>query len=1721
MEDYIILIGASGAGKTTLAREIATVYDGKLLEINEVARELLRKKKISHDELKLWTQEDPPKRFLQFQRDILREQAKQEIAMVQRNVTLPAHSRKGFISDRSVVDAIVFAWLVGGEVGGRTLMDDPNAVQAMSFYRNQLVFVVEPLHQVQEDGVRLTHIDSWRFTDKAKEILHDANIAFVTLPNLQLSERVELLLQSIMTPTKTRLPSSLPRPLHVSAAAFRKGPVHGLRCMSISRDGVEFDWEPVDPQRKTSRFEEKHSLTSLLKLQFTRDMSDSVVQSIVERGITIDGDELKFIGCTNSGLKSRSCLMFKGNPDEELRKMGEFGPIKSVSKKIARVGLLFSKCLWTERIDEKCVRTLDDVSRNKYVFTDGCGQIGSALAQKVATSLGLTYIPSVLQIRFQGCKGVVALNRSLAVNVLLVRPSMIKFETKAFPRIGIINWSKPESGASLNRQFILLLSSRGVPDKVFLDLFHDHFQNMRTMLEPGGTEAAIQVLQWLATTDPSVNGLLELLQTRSLSTGTGNEKLSKSEFKHSQPTDQKAFLQKLQRVRAKALSDPQKLRCPVAHSRNVFGVADPTNALPEGCVFFRPTIRGKPTTIRGTVLVAKCPSYLEGDIRVLNAVASEDHAGLKSLESSLVDCIVFPTQGRRPHPSEIAGSDLDGDQYFVCWDQALIPPKHAEPYAYPDSASKREVSPTWKNTIKYFAEYKNQSGLVDSLFRKWADLNGPGSTECQRLGQLFAKAIDAAKSGASISIPPELRTIPDGKCPEHVWTRLAQLGEEEKQLAQKQLVAGASGTEFDFQDISTEYVLELLDDENVEIGEFTLFKFAIAWLKAKHPIASEEQSRLLLEIADRINFGKFSADQQLFAIQRNIPASLVMSALNKSRILSASQRSFSRLNYPGWRLWLQSSRVEFEWVYLTKALRQFSHTLTVFHLRDGVSFAFQFLKKFEGDQVLSDQSIVGFFFSARFGYQRRVVLDSSFSMCVDPNGVLQIFQGEKRSTFVWMGIDFNNVGKHRISVDLNRFDRSVLRNSRPHPLVTKHEIFGVEIYIDEDKDRHRNYFDSLNVGYSDVAGIDCPVESPDILDKTDLEYEQNCAETCLTRVEALLFPSRGPIALVAPTPNNVYDQTFPALCKGESRRATPSTTVPSMAILEDKTETRVQVSDILLLLRGLQQCTYGRLEGQIQARLQTILTRLDVNAIASPHVLLQLVAALTLLNLHEFIRTLLDQALPKALSLEDLVQLCMDWQSWMVLETSDAQVLLTKYCPLVGLENNPLASSTLSELCSGTPEAASMPKCLPGLVFYLTRFARLQLLGLLNESQSVLEKWKEGPASGLQAKMEKRDASQLVLVGVASDKYPVLLLSFFRSQALSLDDLEVGRHVILSRSCNLLTRLSFGSTACFAQVESVSSAPVSLVLKITCEDEGEAAHFRSYVERKRAWKWRVDVVGNVPVFIRAMHALGLVASQSPKLPLLPILIHPGGFVNLPHDPDVLPDPAEVPDGVDIKAERSMRSHVSVAPTAIPHDPEVLTDVPAGVDAKAEDLLRSLSPYLTELSDNLNDEQRRAILASLSQRVTLIHGPPGTGKTNVACECIRRAINLNKRVLAVAETNYAADNLAKRLRLAQVLQIVRLGNPNAVDAELYDLTLHGQCELRAAETRKPVRRVGMMTYLDQKACKEIIRAASVVVSTCASAGDPLLENIKFDFLLVDEATQVCFVLIYFPQVFERI
>ena len=61
----------------------------------------------------------------------------------------------------------------------------------------------------------------------------------------------------------------------------------------------------------------------------------------------------------------------------------------------------------------------------------------------------------------------------------------------------------------------------------------------------------------------------------------------------------------------------------------------------------------------GEVLVAKMPCLYPGDIRKYTAV------NVPKLQACIRDCIVFPIKGHRPHPSEMSGSDLDGDKYWA------------------------------------------------------------------------------------------------------------------------------------------------------------------------------------------------------------------------------------------------------------------------------------------------------------------------------------------------------------------------------------------------------------------------------------------------------------------------------------------------------------------------------------------------------------------------------------------------------------------------------------------------------------------------------------------------------------------------------------------------------------------------------------------------------------------------------------------------------------------------------------------------------------------------------------------------------------------------------------------------------------------------------------------------------------------------------------------------
>lgn len=96
--------------------------------------------------------------------------------------------------------------------------------------------------------------------------------------------------------------------------------------------------------------------------------------------------------------------------------------------------------------------------------------------------------------------------------------------------------------------------------------------------------------------------------------------------------------------------------------------------------------------------------------------------------------------------------------------------------------------------------------------------------------------------------------------------------------------------------------------------------------------------------------------------------------------------------------------------------------------------------------------------------------------------------------------------------------------------------------------------------------------------------------------------------------------------------------------------------------------------------------------------------------------------------------------------------------------------------------------------------------------------------------------------------------------------------------------------------------------------------------------------------------------------------------------------------------------------------------------------------------NLNESQRKAIAMALSTKdFCVIHGPPGTGKTTTVVELIRQLVSRGDRVLAVAPSNIAVDNLAERLSVTpkgqdRQLRLLRVGHPARITPMILKNTL---------------------------------------------------------------------------------
>ncbi|KAF5750099.1 RNA-dependent RNA polymerase 1-like isoform X2 [Tripterygium wilfordii] len=482
------------------------------------------------------------------------------------------------------------------------------------------------------------------------------------------------------------------------------------------------------------------------------------ILSTLQNGLVIGDKKFEFLAFSSSQLKENSVWMFAsrfGLTAADIRTwMGDFRRIRNVAKYAARLGQSFSSSTETLSVGRHEIEIIRDVEVKRgdltYVFSDGIGKISSGFAREVAIKCGhKAFVPSAFQIRYGGYKGVVAVDPKSSKKLSL-RKSMCKYESRN-TKLDVLAYSKYQS-YFLNRQLITLLSTLGVPDAVF---------------ERKQREAVAQLDAIL--TDPSkAMDALELMHP-----GETTNILKEMLLCDYKPDGEPFLSMMLQTFRASKLLNLRiKTKIYVQNGGNMMGCLDETRSLEYGQVFVQisgakhwqlhgsfhesgGSIQKQHIIVLDDVFVAKNPCLHPGDVRVLKAV------NVPALHH-MVDCVVFPQRGPRPHPNECSGSDLDGDFYFVCWDPELIPRWQIPPMDYtPQPCKLLDHDVTIEEVEEYFTNYilNDSLGIISNAHIVFADREPlkAMSEPCLELAQKASIAVDFAKTGVPAEIPSHLR----------------------------------------------------------------------------------------------------------------------------------------------------------------------------------------------------------------------------------------------------------------------------------------------------------------------------------------------------------------------------------------------------------------------------------------------------------------------------------------------------------------------------------------------------------------------------------------------------------------------------------------------------------------------------------------------------------------------------------------------------------------------------------------------------------------------------------------------------------------------------------------------------------------------------------------------------------------------------------------------------
>ncbi|CAB9515626.1 RNA-dependent RNA polymerase 1 [Seminavis robusta] len=518
------------------------------------------------------------------------------------------------------------------------------------------------------------------------------------------------------------------------------------------------------------------------------------IKTLLLKGIKINGATYRFLAYSSSQLKELSVWMVcpeDGWYAEAMRdSMGDFSMCKTPSKYAARIGQCFSTTVETRghtgiggdrtsnlrvKDDLDDINTFNSATGEWMEHSDGAGIIRKdVLAALVSTFPFGPKEPShvsVIQIRLGGAKGVLVgwdfktlpggvnfPHRDLHPGVkqfqssdlqncdVFLRRSMVKFKA-LYDTLEVVSIGS-HVPYYLNRNVILILSRQGISDRTILGLQAEMLEKLNRMLTD--RQFACSFIRSLSGPDSSlVSTLVQML-------GAGLE-----------PNEDPFLFSCLHATRAHHLMGlRRKARIHVDKGAVLIGAIDELGLVPEGCIFCQVRMPRAESTnedeedgdgfqpVLGPVLVTKHPVMHPGDLRMLLGVDIPQLRGHKNV-------VLFSQHGERPEANKMSGSDLDGDQFALTWDERLFLSSTADPMDYTPSTKAPEAKAINNaSLIDHFIDHARADN-VGRIAMLWldhaADKKDAGCEECLELANLHSISVDFPKSGIPAVVPNNLK----------------------------------------------------------------------------------------------------------------------------------------------------------------------------------------------------------------------------------------------------------------------------------------------------------------------------------------------------------------------------------------------------------------------------------------------------------------------------------------------------------------------------------------------------------------------------------------------------------------------------------------------------------------------------------------------------------------------------------------------------------------------------------------------------------------------------------------------------------------------------------------------------------------------------------------------------------------------------------------------------